>query len=444
MESGWIVVADAGERTAAAVVSPRRIVAGVLGIALAVILVVAVLGVLAAQRLAEVEAVDDAADTADLIAELLVQPALTDGVIAGDPAALAALDEVVRDHVLNDSIVRVKLWDDTGRILYSDEPRLIGMSFPLEEDEEEAFADPTVHADVSDLQEPENVYERDSGTLLEAYRPVWTPDGDTLLFESYFRYDDVVRRSGELWQSFAAITVGSLLLLVLLLLPVLRRLITLLERGRRQREGLLQRAIDASADERRRIAGTLHDGVVQEFTATSFAVHAAAERAAAAGDAEGAAALREVSRTVRTGIGGLRSLLVEIYPPSLADAGLPAALEDLASTVRARGVRVELDIAAANTEAETARLLYRVAHETLANVVTHAEASTVRLRLDAAGVLEIDDDGVGFDPAAALAAPEPGHLGLQVLRDLAREHGARLTVRSAPGSGTRWRLEPAR
>ncbi|NQX29926.1 integral membrane sensor signal transduction histidine kinase [Microbacteriaceae bacterium VKM Ac-2854] len=443
MESGWLVVAQASDRSAAPTVSPRRIVAGVLGVALAVILIVAVLGVLAAQRLAEAEAVDDAADTADLIAELLVQPALTEGITAGDPAALAALDEVVRDHVLNDSIVRVKLWDDTGRILYSDESRLIGQVFPLEEDEEEAFADPTVHADVSDLQEPENVYERDSGTLLEAYRPVWTPDGGTLLFESYFRYDDVVRRSGELWQSFAAITVGSLVLLVLLLLPVLRRLITLLERGRRQREGLLQRAIDASADERRRIAGTLHDGVVQELTAASFAVHAAAERADAAGDAAGAESLRGVSRTVRAGIGGLRSLLVDIYPPSLAEAGLTAALADLAAITRARGVAVRLDIDDdSGLDADAERLVFRIAHETLANVVAHSAATTVTVSL-AGSVLEIADDGVGFDPAAALAAPEAGHLGLRVLRDLAVEHGARLAVRSSPGNGTTWRLELA-
>ncbi|NQX10754.1 integral membrane sensor signal transduction histidine kinase [Microbacteriaceae bacterium VKM Ac-2855] len=441
MDSGWLVVAQASDRSAPAAVSPRRIVGGVLGIALAVILVVAVLGVLAAQRLAEAEAVDDAADTAELIAELLVQPALTDGVVSGDAAALAALDDVVRDHVLSDSIIRVKLWDDTGRILYSDEPRLIGTVFPLEEDEEEAFADPVVQADVSDLHEPENVYERDRGTLLEAYRPVWTPNGETLLFESYFRYDEVVRRSGELWQGFAAITVGSLVLLVLLLLPVLRRLITLLERGRRQREDLLQRAIDASADERRRIAGTLHDGVVQELTAASFAVHAAAERADADGDPDAATRLRDVSQTVRAGIVGLRSLLVDIYPPSLAESGLAAALGDLAAITRARGVAVRLDVPVeSGLDPDAERLVFRIAHEVLANAVAHSGASTVHLRLTA-GVLEVSDDGVGFDPVAALAAPEPGHLGLRVLRDLALEHGARLAVRSAAGEGTRWRLE---
>lgn len=447
MEPAWIVVSESADRARTPAVSPRRVFAGVLGTALAVIVVVAVLGVLAAQRLAEAAAVDDAASTADLIAELLVEPALTEAIRIGDPAAVASLDEVVRDHVLSESLVRVKLWDDSGTILYSDEPRLIGRTFPLEEDELDGFADPTVHADVSDLREPENVYERDSGTLLESYRSVWTPDGGTLLFEAYFRYDDVIRRSGELWQNFAWLTVGSLLLLVVLLLPVLRRLIVLLERGRRQREELLQRAIEASADERRRIAGTLHDGVVQDVTAASFAVHAAAERAAAEGDTATAAELRGAAGTVRAGLGALRSLLVDIYPPSLTDSGLAAALEDLAATTRARGVAVRVEAEPrTGLDPDGERLLFRIAHETLANVVAHARAGSATVRLTAAdrrdaAVLEIADDGVGFDPATVLASPRAGHLGLRVLRDLARERGALLLVRSAPGQGTRWRIE---
>lgn len=86
-------------------------------------------------------------------------------------------------------------------------------------------------------------------------------------------------------------------------------------------ETLLNRAVEAATEERRRIAGALHDGVVQELAATSFAVAGSAERATSLGQPGLADELRSASDTVRTSIGGLRSLLVDIYPPSLATRG---------------------------------------------------------------------------------------------------------------------------
>ena len=127
---------------------------------------------------------------------------------------------------------------------------------------------------------------------------------------------------------------------MVLLLPILWRLLDRLKRAQAQREALLQRAVDASTEERRRIAGALHDGVVQDLAATSFAVAGAAERAVALGQPRLAGELHTAAGTVRTSIGGLRSLLVDIYPPSLATAGLAAALTDLASSLRSRGMGV--------------------------------------------------------------------------------------------------------
>jgi two-component system, NarL family, sensor kinase len=69
----------------------------------------------------------------------LVQTGLTDGILTGDRAALARLDDVVQGQILGDSVVRVKLWTPDGRILYSDEPRLIGQRFELGEEERELF-----------------------------------------------------------------------------------------------------------------------------------------------------------------------------------------------------------------------------------------------------------------------------------------------------------------
>ena len=417
------------------------------GAAAAVVLVlVAVLGLSASRRIAEQESVNDAARSTDLLADAVVQPALTDGVATGDPEALAALDAVVRDRVLGDAVVRVKLWDADGRIVYSDEPRLIGDAFGLGDDERAVLADPATQAEVSDLDEPENRFERDQGRLLEVYRPVWTPDGTVLLFETYSRYDVVTERAAAVWRGFAGITVTSLLLLLVLLLPVLWTLLDRLRRGQDQRERLLRSAVDASDAERRRIAATLHDGVVQELAASSFALAGAAERAERAGAADVAADVRAASGTVRTSIRGLRSLLVDIYPPSLRTAGLGTALADLAGGLAARGVRVTVDApedALAGVGVDAQQLVYRVAQETVRNAVAHAEADEVRVTLARSGgllVLEVADDGAGFDAAAALENPPEGHLGLRVLGDLAAAAGAELSVDSAPGAGTRWRL----
>jgi signal transduction histidine kinase len=217
-----------------------------------------------------------------------------------------------------------------------------------------------------------------------------------------------------------------------------------LDRAREQRERLLQKALDSSSDERRRIAGTLHDGVVQELTGTSFAISASAALARSRGETEVAATLAEAAGTVRSSIGGLRSLLVDIYPPSLSSEGIAAALSDLAAPLRARGVAVELEV---NVEdplgPPTERLVFRVAQECMQNAAKHACASTVwlRLRADPAGLeLTIEDDGVGFDAEERIGRPPDEHFGLRVLRDVVAEAGGELQVSSAPGAGTRWRL----
>jgi signal transduction histidine kinase len=279
---------------------------------------------------------------------------------------------------------------------------------------------------------------------------VWTPSGTPLLFETYSPYTEVDSRTGQLWRGFAGVTVSSLLVFAALLIPLVWQLLTRLRAAQRQRERLLERAVEASEDERRRIAGTLHDGVVQELAATSFAVAGAASRAESAGDLALADELTRTATTLRDSIGGLRTLLVDIYPQTLETAGLVEVLRDLAGTVRTRGIDVTLDLPETDPAlgVDGDRLVFRIAHECLQNVRKHSSARHVWLTLgrrDDAVVLEVADDGVGFDPAAALADPREGHFGLRVLADVASQAGAELAVSSAPGAGCRWMLTvPAR
>lgn len=413
--------------------------------AVVVLLLVGLGGAYAAGRLAERDAIHSGANSVDLLADAVVQPVLTDAVVAGDPDALARLDAAVRTSVLPHDVVRVKLWTPEGRIVYADEPRLIGQVFPLGPDKRAALARPSTRALVTDAAASENEFERAMGPLLEAYRPVWTDTGRQLLFEVYSRYGPIAERAGQLWRAIAGLLTTSMVLFGVLLAPILWRLVRQLRTAATQREFLLHRAVTSSEEERRRLAGTLHDGPVQELVATSYKVSRTAQLAAADGREDLAAEIRDAVGTVRATVGSLRSLLVDLYPSSLARAGLAAALADLATSMTARGVPVDLELdpaAVAQLDEGGERFAYRLVQETLRNTANHAQASRVDVvvrQAEGAVVVEVRDDGIGFDPAAVLATPEEGHFGLHVLRDLAAQVGADLAVASAAGRGTWWR-----
>jgi signal transduction histidine kinase len=439
-----VLVAALRPETSVRALSTRAVLLRLFGGLVAVLIAIGVLASFGAQWLAEREAVNDAANVTDVLADAVIRPALTTALADGDPEAVADFDRIVRDQVLGDAVSRVKIWNPEGRVLYADEEQLIGRTFELDDAQRAALETPSTRAAVSDLSEAENEFEDDE-RLLEVYRPVWAPDGRQLLFEVYLPYEPVATRSAELWRGFAGVTTSSLLLLTVLVSPIVWGLLTRLRRGEVRRSELLQQAVDASDAERRRIAGTLHDGPVQELVATSFAAESAADAASRRGDDDAAARLREVAGAVRGNIRVLRSLLVDIYPASLSDAGLAHALNDLTATVRTRGVTVELDVRTPldDIDDERQRLLYRVCQEVLRNAVTHAAPCAVRIAVreeDDMLVLEIADDGPGFDPALVAREPGDGHLGTRVLLDLAAHAGAELCLATAPGAGTRWRL----
>jgi two-component system, NarL family, sensor kinase len=389
-------------------------------------------------RIAEREAMNEASQLNDQLARTVIMPALKDSLLTGDPQSFADFDKTVRERVLGDRFVRVKVWNVNGDIVYSDAAALVGRNFPLAEDKQDVLRSPSTVAEVSDLSQAENDLERQRGRLVEVYRPVWTPSGKPLLFETYSPYATVTARTADVWRAFGGIVVSSLLLFMVLMLPLLWALLDRLRRARDQREQLLRHAIDASEDERRRIAADLHDGVVQELVAASLEV-------ARAADDLGQERLRAAAAAVRGSVGGLRTLLVDIYPRNLATAGLPAALADLATGVRARGIEVELDVdeaAVARLSEDRQRLIYRMVRECFGNTVKHSRARTawVRLTAEPGGVVvATGDDGVGFDPALVVTLRE-GHLGLRLLADLAGELGATLWRSGGPGRGTRWRL----
>jgi signal transduction histidine kinase len=412
---------------------------------IATVLLIAVAGGFVSRAAAEGQALDDARRINGVIARTVVEPHLRDGLLTGDPEALVPMREAAA-LLTEGPILRLKLWTPEGRIVFSDDPRLMGREYPLGEEEVEVLTTGTAVAEISDLSRDENSYEHDLGTLLEVYRPVRTPSGQVLLFETYMPLSSLAARTTAIWLQFLPITVGALVLLALVQFPLAARLARQTDRARRDREQMLHKALAASDAERRRIAADLHDGVVQDLAATTIALAGAAVVAEREGRRDDAGRLHMAAEAVRAGIRSLRSLVVDIHPPNLRRTGLATALGDLTASATARGVPATLvvdDDAVRGVGGPAEQFAFRVAQEALHNAVNHARAHAVEVRLERRrGVLALSvrDDGVGFDPAAPAPDDRP-RMGLRLLDDLAGDVGGQIDVTSAPGAGTTVKLE---
>jgi len=408
---------------------------------LAILVLIAAAGVFILDKIAQDDAVGNAREIAALAAHAAVEPNITEGVLQGDPAAIARLDTIVKTRVLRGSDVRVKLWSRDGTILYSDEPRLIGKKFQLTPAAQETLQAGTEHSGVADLSKPENLYDRDEGKLLEVYVGMRSPSGEPMLFELYRDYSSVSSEAREAWLTFGLIAFTGLALLWLVQMPLAAGMARQLRRGQEEREQLLMRAIDASDAERRRIASDLHDGVVQDLAGLAFSLSAASDRAAQRGAVESSDILDRAAASSRRAVRQMRSLLVDIYPPNLHTVGLESALKDLLSPLQAQGIESHLEVAPELRLAPaTERLLFVTAREAIRNVARHADAHETNVRIATDGVrveLTVDDDGRGFPAQEVLARGPNGHLGLALLSDLAQRAGGELEVESAQGRGTR-------
>jgi signal transduction histidine kinase len=156
--------------------------------------------------------------------------------------------------------------------------------------------------------------------------------------------------------------------------------------------------------------------------------------------------LRELRDTTQEALREMRLLIFELRPLELEREGLVAVLQARLEAVETRaGLKTELNVEGEGwLPPEIEEGLYRIAQEALNNALKHACAQSVAvsLRLDQPTVvLEIVDDGIGFDPSTAT---EGGGLGFHGMVERATQLGGQLTVESKPGGGTRVRVEVPR
>ena len=205
------------------------------------------------------------------------------------------------------------------------------------------------------------------------------------------------------------------------------------------RQVLLKALVRAQEDERARLARELHDGAGQ--TLTSLLMHLSA----LANHADNGAArqqLHDLCQKTSSTIEQVRDIAYQLRPPALEEFGLEVAITSLVDEV-ANGAHLQADcqlsLDGQRLPFEIETTLYRIAQESLTNIVRHAAAHKIKVELLAlpyAACLRIADDGRGFDPEAAGAAAGKKRLGLLSLHERAEMVGGSLVVRSAPGAGT--------
>jgi signal transduction histidine kinase len=193
---------------------------------------------------------------------------------------------------------------------------------------------------------------------------------------------------------------------------------------------------DAVVAERNRLARELHDAVTQTLFAASLIAEVLPDLWEM-DEAEAHKSTEELRQLTRGALAEMRTLLFELRPAALNQARLADLLRQLSEAVMGRkclpiNLVVEGD---AEIPCDVKVEMYRIAQESLNNIVKYARATQVliRLRIDAGQVhMEIKDNGIGFDPTVV----KPASLGLRIMRERAEAIHARLEVESQPGRGT--------
>ncbi len=217
-----------------------------------------------------------------------------------------------------------------------------------------------------------------------------------------------------------------------------QRLVAELEAREALRGQLLERALTAQEEERRRIARELHDEAGQALTSLMVGLRLL-EQEAASPEAilHRTSVLKQMTNDV---LENLHRLAMDLRPASLDHVGLAAALRQYIDLYRHQtGLDVQLEVVGLERQrlpSEVETTLYRIIQEALTNVARHAQARHVGVLLEVGAeriVAIVEDDGVGFDPEIS---QRNGRLGLFGMRERAEIIGGVFTIESAPGRGT--------
>ena len=402
------------------------------------------------------------------VTALYVNSVLSDYLERVDPhQALAPADEAEFDRLLTETplgeqVVLFKVWSTDGLVLYSPDRRLIGQRFDIDEGLQRAEQG-EVSAELSDLDETENAYERERwDRLLEVYAPVRDMRGRVQAIIEFYQMPDVLEQQisaarRQSWEVVAAVMLGVFLLLAGIVkggsdtIARQQRVLARQEVALRQRVADLSELLDQNAGlhERlrqaagrttalneqslRRIGADLHDGPCQALGLALLRLDLLGQ-AGAGHDTE----LGVIKGAVHDALGEIRSISAGLRLPELAPLSIAeVAQRAVRAHERRSGSQVRLSIDNLQTDAPlpVKITLFRALEEALSNATRHGHGVGLSARVyrEADGLsVSVSDQGPGFVPEAVSA---DGHLGLANMRERAEVLGGRFQVRSAPGQG---------
>lgn len=415
----------------------------------------------------ESNAVNRAAAIATVYVESILATHLRAYLSGGgiDSETRAALDRVFVEGPLRRKVVRFKLWDPYGTILYSSDHAQSGRRFAVEGLLAAAFAG-AVQSRISDLDEPDNASEREHWSeLLEVYVPLRTgANGEVSAVAEFYHSTENLGRDirAAKRRSWALVTVATAAMYLLLLGIVRRANTTILDQQHDLSRQLQQLRTAAGENDRirgrlreavarttalneqflHRVAADLHDGPAQEIALALMRLEVLGEARSGAGVLE-----RNTSHDFETIYRALNSSLVELRNmasglgmPKIADLSLAETVrravcdfEDKSETT----VQIEVDDALDEAPLAVRITVYRLLQESLTNGWLHARGAAQQVSARRAGgqaLIEVADQGPGFVPQAAF---DSGRLGLAFMRERVRVLGGIFEVASEPGRGTR-------
>jgi signal transduction histidine kinase len=398
-----------------------------------------------------------------------LQPIVSRGWLATDD--IAALDRLMNETPLQQQIVAFKIWSPDGKILYSPDRRLLGRTFPVD-DELHAALGGAVVATVSDLSEAENEFERQRWSrLVSVYVPV-RRDGSGEIFavtEFYQlpdRLDSTVRTAQfRSWGVVAALTLTTYLLLAWI---VGRGSATIARQGRdldqqvsdlaqllvqniqlnERVHGAAERTTALNEQALRRVSADLHDGPAQVLALARMRLDDLVVEGNLNADTRGE--LAAVHGAVGEALRDLRAISAGLLLPELEGLPLREVVERAVRDHQRRtGTTVHTvlgDLPTAVPVAVTIAL-YRSLQEALSNATRHGGGVDMIVRVwqeTRQLCLQVSDGGPGV-PMTPVSDEEPyRHLGLAGMRERARLLGGDFALTSVPGQGTvvelRWPL----
>ena len=347
---------------------------------------------------------------------------------------LEALDEAIQERLIEIDIVRIKVWDTGGTIVYSDLAEIIGQTFPLSDDLVKAFRG-VAGAGHAEMTGAEHVTELTLGHVWEFSVPVVNQSGEvTAVFEVYEVTATLhaALTSIRRWVWFG---VGSgLAVLLVFNVSLVATNSHALNRRRQQAERLLTDLARAQEEERTRIIGALHDDIGQPLYRVLYGIQGSRSRVDP--DSPVAAELDRVAELVRWIDGTLRSELGILHQEAIDRQDLDALLTRLVDDVRSESpVEITLKLGEHDPLSDVSRTaLFRAAREAVTNARKHAGATKVAITVTRGShrvILDVEDNGTGIKGEIGL--------GLATTRSRLEAIGGGLRVAKRDTGGTLFR-----